>query len=538
MRLKTLIIALDGAGWDLLEYVISSGLMPRLKALIKSGVKGELLSTVPPVTAPAWASFMTGKDPGKHGLYDFLKYDREKKQISLADSASLGGQTIWEAFSGAGVKMGLMHLPLTYPPFKVNGFMISGIPTPEAGRLYTYPAGLASELRASAGPYLTMVNPTAYALKREKGIIALNDKLRHTNRKICECAKYLLDKWELDFFMVHFQSFDVIQHALGYRLFSETENGGAWKNSLLALIQEYFSELDEIIDVLARLFGPSLRMVISDHGFGKVSGRININNYLERSGFLKTNSRAPLKDLIRRLPFSHALIRFARDLSPHFNIGRKLDFKKDTLLDGSIINWEKTRACVLHGGVWGLLYINAGGEQEKKRLREELKELLSLIRDEVGRPVIEKIYDAEDVYSGPWLASAPDLVLAPCKGFEIKSGMGGGRLLQKIKYASHLQSGVLMAAGENIKPDSRLNGARLIDLAPTLLSLYGLPVPQEMDGKILNEICRPAAPAPLGRGPSSLKAASINKKGVRPGRVYTQEQEKKIAKSLRGLGYL
>jgi len=147
-RIKVLVIGVDGATFDLILPWTEEGKLPTFKRLINKGIWGVLRSTFPPVSAPAWGSFMTGLNPGKHGIFGFAGYDAKDYPSStylsgkLANSSAFSGKTVFDIASSYGIKVGAIKVPITYPPWRVNGIMISGQPTPDERKIFSYPPNL------------------------------------------------------------------------------------------------------------------------------------------------------------------------------------------------------------------------------------------------------------------------------------------------------------------------------------------------------------------------------------------------------------
>ncbi len=143
---RVFIIGLDGATFDVLNPLMAAGRMPNLKQLIDTGTSGILYSTKPPITPAAWTTFMTGKGPGRHGIVDFEKYDVKTNRLSFNSTYEIREKTIWEMLSEKGFHVGSINLPMTYPPRRVNGFMISGFETPNTETDFTFPPELKMEI--------------------------------------------------------------------------------------------------------------------------------------------------------------------------------------------------------------------------------------------------------------------------------------------------------------------------------------------------------------------------------------------------------
>jgi predicted AlkP superfamily phosphohydrolase/phosphomutase len=147
---RVIVVGLDGGTWSVLDPLLEDGHMPALKALRDGGCWGTLKSTIPPLTAPAWASLITGKNPGKHGIYQFAPIDRSLYQgnvTRIVNSQTVQGATLWNILGAAGKRVGVMNVPLTYPPSKVNGVMVTGMLTPRQSEHFTYPPELSSRLK-------------------------------------------------------------------------------------------------------------------------------------------------------------------------------------------------------------------------------------------------------------------------------------------------------------------------------------------------------------------------------------------------------
>src|SRR5216684_2797365 len=143
---KVLIVGLDSATFDLARPWIAEGKLPSLAALMRNGAWGRLASVVPPITPPAWTSFMTGKNPGKHGIFHFVETEPGGYAMSYANATSRRSPTVWRLLNAAGFSVGTMNIPFTYPPEPLDGFQISGLGTPSANSPYVHPPSLKREL--------------------------------------------------------------------------------------------------------------------------------------------------------------------------------------------------------------------------------------------------------------------------------------------------------------------------------------------------------------------------------------------------------
>src|SRR4030042_920415 len=143
---KVFILGLDGAGREIIDSLIGLGKLPAFRKLKEGGVMGRLRTTIPPITGSAWSSFMTGKNPGKHGIFDFIHRKEGTYQLSPINARLREGRPFWSWASDAGKKICVFNVPVTYPPEKLNGMMVTGMLTPSNKTDYTFPLSLAKEL--------------------------------------------------------------------------------------------------------------------------------------------------------------------------------------------------------------------------------------------------------------------------------------------------------------------------------------------------------------------------------------------------------
>ena len=184
-RERVLVIGIDGATFDLLTPWMEEGFLPNLAALMGSGSHGPLRSTIPPITASAWTSFQTGKNPGKHGLFDFTQYRPGSYETSYVNASSVLAEPLWQVLSRQGKRVVVINVPVTYPPRPVNGYLISGMLTPSMDVEFTYPPDLYQQMVREIGDYQIFL-PARAAL--QMGSRDFVNRLRHLSRKRAEAA--------------------------------------------------------------------------------------------------------------------------------------------------------------------------------------------------------------------------------------------------------------------------------------------------------------------------------------------------------------
>jgi predicted AlkP superfamily phosphohydrolase/phosphomutase len=197
---RIMIIGLDGVPLGLVRRWAADGHLPTLRRLMEAGSTGHLQSTIPPTSAPSWSSFVTGMNPGKTGIYDFLYRQEGTYRFPPVNASLRDGTTIWRYLSDAGYRVGVLNVPMSYPVEPVNGYMVSGWMTPYAAADYVYPPQLAAELEQEIGDYRIYPTQTFAENRKESFLQATYDLLEMRTRT----ALHLLKTREWDVFMTVF----------------------------------------------------------------------------------------------------------------------------------------------------------------------------------------------------------------------------------------------------------------------------------------------------------------------------------------------
>jgi predicted AlkP superfamily phosphohydrolase/phosphomutase len=550
---RVMVLGLDGATFDLIRPWIDDGTMPNLQQLTQQGASGVLTTTLPPISSSAWASFATGKNPGKHGLVDFVHPRQNSYQISIVSPQQRASKAIWNLLSEAGRKVGVVGMPVTYPPERVNGYMISDFLTPRSSDDYTYPLSLKDELREAVGPFPLLPNERYRSTPFTDRFIA--DMVTDVERRR-DAALYLLDNKEWDFFFILFWSNDMLQHE-AWSLLDEAHPDYDPQAALRYkdLVVDFYHLLDGAVGRLIEKAGPEdLIVVMSDHGFGPVHSFFLVNNWLREMGWLQLEDRSVtrLKYGLYKLGFTPlGVFNLARSLRLGF-LRRRFRFQrggglmKRLFLSFSDVDWGRTKAFAV--GSFGQIYVNEVGKRpqgtiqpgpEYEQLREEISARALEIRDpRSGQPVVERVYRKEDIYWGPQLHRAPDLVLQSRNWEYMAFGhadFGASQVVEPIVGMSghHRPNGIALLAGPGIKPGTQLEEANIVDLVPTILYSMGMAIPSDMDGRVLTEAFEPEYL-------SSFEIQHSDELTDRPtgAEEYSAEDEQEIKERLRGLGYV
>jgi predicted AlkP superfamily phosphohydrolase/phosphomutase len=549
---KVFILGLDGASPDVIDSLIEKGRLPSFRALKDRGVSGRLRTTIPPITGSAWSSFMTGKNPGKHGIFDFTFRKEGKYELSPINARMREGKTFWSIATEADKKVCIFNVPVTYPPDAVNGIMVSGMLTPSSRNDYTHPLSVARELDRVTGKYQIHITES-YSKKREEHFLR---HLYEVTTKQKKAMDFLLSEDEWDLFVAVFQGIDVLQHELWHTYDRQHFRHGQYEERYIDTIPQFYAYMDKVLGEVMEWCdrkGATL-IVMSDHGAGPLKKLLYVNNFLIKKGFLKLKGGAAtrFKHLLFRLgmapmTFYHILLTVGLGRLKHkTRFGQGSSWLKKFFLSFEDVDWSASRAYAI-GSTAGQIYVNLEGREpggivkkgkEYEAAREEIiTELKELSDPETGQHIIEEIYRKEELYSGPHAATAPDIVFLP-KGLEIVAfgeyEFASHRILDYSRglSSSHRMDGIIMMQGEGLKEGSTLFNGNIMDIAPTVLYLLGLSIAPDMDGTVLREAIDQVV---LEQNPIQMgDSDAIN---VASSQVYTKDEEEELKAHLKSLGY-
>jgi predicted AlkP superfamily phosphohydrolase/phosphomutase len=553
---RVLVIGLDGASLDLIRPWAAQGLLPTFKRILEQGVSGPLESVIPPLTGPAWISFMTGKNPGKHSIYDFIVRSSKNYTGQPISSNFRDGDTLWDILSKAGKKVGVFAVPATYPTEPVNGFMVSGMLTPAQAIDYAYPLSLVEELKKAVPGFSMMPEGTSHPLGHEHELVkALHD----LSENMLKATDFLMHKYvDWDFYMVVFKETDVVMHWL-WR-FMDVSHPWYVKDASQELrlgIQNVYQKMDECVAELLRMVGEdTLVMLMSDHGAGPLDTYFHVNTWLVDQGFIKFNSDpiTLLKRLFYQLGITPiGLYKLFMALRQGHQVARTMRTRKTTavgllrkvFLSFDSVNWQKSKAYSL--GNYGQIYVNLKGREpqgivtpgvEYEQVVNDISSRLNQLKDSrTGKSIQGKVYRKEDIYQGDHLDDAPDIVFMPD---DLRlNGFGQYQFPTKSwleptfdRSGGHRMDGTFMLYGPGVKSGKQIN-SKIIDLAPTILASMGLPIPDDMDGRVLSD-----AFDEQYFNESPIMYSKIMPSIKRLANELTESEEEEIKEQLRGLGYM
>jgi predicted AlkP superfamily phosphohydrolase/phosphomutase len=547
---------------------MEAGRLPRLQAMRHNGVSGELESVVPPVTGPAWTSFITGKNPGKHGVFEFKLMDRNTYQYHVIDPQSRRGQSLWDLIGRQGGRAVVLNLPIIYPPEKINGVMVSGFLTPSGRRDFVYPPEMLDEIEQTFGPYaLYPPMPFFAATESDEDIEQFLQGITHQLDYQFRVAQYLAEKVNPHFLMLHIHGGDLIGHWLWHlvdQAHPHYDPAAAEKHG--AVIFEYFRRFDEAVGKLADGAGEDTTfLIVSDHGNGTIHTAIDLNNWLLEQGYiaLKDTPATRLKYRMWKMGFSLEALLRTRWLRARLGKLAKRIIKGGTespldpmrkgagrvarlRLTYQDIDWPRTKA-FCYASIFGQMIINVKGlwsqgcvspGAEYHAIRDQLVRQLSQLRDpRTGQLVDGHLFLKDEVYHGPYMDDAPDITFVPLhRGYLA----GGYRFISNkiffpmpLMTGFHRMDGLLLGTGPALRSGATITGARIMDVCPTILYLMGLPIPKDVDGEVLTGMV-----AESFLKENAIELAEEGDAEEATAATLTAEEEADIIGRLQSLGYL
>ena len=435
---KVVVIGLDGTPYSLITRLMGEGQLPHLAKTVERGSLRPMNSVIPTVSSVAWSCFMTGKNPGKHGIYGFVDRHPSSYDTYIPNSKTMESITLWEVLSQRGKRVVVINVPLTYPPREVKGVLVPGflMPKVETG---TYPQWVGVKLKEMG--YRIDVDPWQARESKEK----LLEDLDYTLEKRVEAAFYLMESQEWDFFMLHIMETDRLHHFL----WEHMEKGDpTYGPAFLA----FYKKLDQFLGELeGRLGHHATLIILSDHGFCSIEREVYLNHWLREKGWLSFTKEPP---------------------------------ESWTDIDGSskVYCMDPGRIYINLRGREGRGSVEPGREYEEFR-SQLAKELAALMDPQSGEPMIEQVVKREEAYNGPCYPLAPDQVAMPRRGYDLKGSPKKDRLTDKgpLVGMHTYDDAFLYIEGQKIDKEV----VEIVEVMPTILDLMGLPLPEDLDGTSL-----------------------------------------------------
>jgi predicted AlkP superfamily phosphohydrolase/phosphomutase len=536
--MKTVIIGLDGATFDIIGPLVSAGRMPVLSRLMREGASAPLRSTILPNSFPGWASCTTGTSEGMHGVFSPFIKNQSSYGVRAMSGRDIMTRPVWDILTEHGGRSIVLNVPTTYPPEQINGVMVTGMLTPGRGSEFTYPYSLKNELLAEFPNYV--IEP-----ERIPDKLARANEFRRTIEVRERALKFLMQRGEWDFLMVVFSVLDRAQHDYWADMDpAHPRHDPNTPPEFREFIHEIYQRLDSAVGNLIEQIPADVRvLVVSDHGFCSELFEVRVNEVLASAGLLAFKSPASRKSVARLRSFKHKV---ARRISPVVANGNVLDQKVEY---GSAflneIDWGRTRAFFAQDkGVW----VNLAGREPEGIVREAefddvIEEarsaLLSLTAPEDGEPVFERVMRRDEAFIGAWASRLPDLVMVTRRDeyvYNERPGYGEMIVPADSTTGTHSRDGIFIAWGQGVERDAVFTTQpNLRDVGPTALASLGCPLTTDMDGRALMEVFVEAS-EPMRRGSSYKDLSSGSAASAQS--IYNAAEETKLRERLRALGYI
>jgi predicted AlkP superfamily phosphohydrolase/phosphomutase len=531
MTVRTLFIGLDGATFTVLNELTQSQdgkppVMPFLGKVFAGGVRSKLRSTPNPLTPPAWVSLMTGRNPGHHGVYDFVRAEERGDQVfmTLYDARDCRVETIWSIASRQGKRVAALNFPFTAPPPQdLNGFIVPGFVPWRHLRRNTYPADLYDRLKAIPN---FKANELAWDFDQEQQAgNELSDHDReewvryHLPREMqwFRVAEYLMAEESPDLMAVLFDGVDKLQHQAWQYLDPAVPHAemGEFHARMRELSLSYFKQLDGFIESLVTAAGPDVQVFFaSDHGFTASHEIVRINAWLAEKGYVH----------FKPMPEGQAGVNVSKSYFAY------LDWTKTTA-------YCRTPSC---NGITIRVARNPGetgiDPKDYEKVRSQLIRDLEDLKDPAtGERIITEIHKREDVFPGSAMGDAPDLQLV-LRDFGFVSVRNILPVVEERNYivGTHHPEGVFMAYGPGIEAGKMLGRRHITDVASTLLYSLGLPVPSDFEGVVPPNMFtaehKAAHPIAIGAATKGSTAGA--------GEAMDEDEKAQILDQLQMLGYM
>ncbi|GAB4035386.1 MAG: alkaline phosphatase family protein [Rubrivivax sp.] len=531
MTVRTLFIGLDGATFTVLNELTQPqgdqpAVMPFMGKIFAEGVRAKLRSTPNPLTPPAWVSLMTGRGPGHHGVYDFVRAEERGDQVfmTLYDARDCRVETIWSIASRQGKKIAALNFPFTAPPPQdLNGFVLPGFVPWKHLRRNTHPADLYDRLKQIPG-----FDPRELAWDFDQEQQAGNELSDHDREEWVryhlpremqwfKVAEYLMKEEAPDLMAVLFDGVDKLQHQAWQYLDPAVDHAsmGEFHRRMRALSLSYFKQLDGFIESLVTAAGPEVQVFFaSDHGFTASHEIVRINAYLAEKGYV----------CFKPIPEGQAGANVNKSYFAY------LDWTKTTA-------YCRTPSC---NGITIRVARNPGetgiDPKDYERFRNQLIRDLEELKDPAtGERIITEIHKREDVFPGSAMGDAPDLQLV-LRDFGFVSVRNILPIVQERNYivGTHHPEGVFMAYGPGIEKGKLLGRRHITDVASTLLYSLGLEVPSDFEGVVPPNMFtaeyKAAHPITIGAATRSSNAGTTE--------AMDEDEKQQILDQLQMLGYV
>jgi predicted AlkP superfamily phosphohydrolase/phosphomutase len=422
-KTKTVIAGLDGVPYTMLQHMINSKHIPNMNSIFSKGYFGRMSVCIPEISSVSWSSFMTGTQSGEHGIYGFIDLEPGSYKMYFPNFMHLKSQTLWDDLAAKEKKTVVINMPATYPARNINGALISGFVAIDINRA-VYPSSIISKLKSIG--YKIDID----TIKARQDYDFLFIDLQKTLMTREMAVDFLWEEIDWDLFIVVITGTDRLMHFLWN---AYEEKGHAYHQAFL----DYFNKVDNLMGKIYDRFlhlegskqGKNHFIMLSDHGFTKIKSEVYINRWLKENGYLKFKNDQP-KTIMDIAPGSAA---FALDPSRIY-----INLKKKYPL-GTVEN------------------------ADYEKVREEIKTGIEELKCEDGNKVTKKVYWKEELYKGPYISNAPDLVVLSHHGYDLKGRISSSNIFgHTTLQGMHTQDDAFMFSSKGKKAKSIFEMKQLI----------------------------------------------------------------------------
>jgi len=487
---KLIVLGLDGGTFKIINPLIKQNKLPNLKKLLNKSSYGILKGIIPPITPTSWETAVTGVNPGKHNIFDFFNYE-SNYSISVLSSKDRKAMAVWDYMAKTGKRSIIFNYPMGYPPPEIKGIFVSGMNTPGVNTEFTFPKKIKREILKKVPDYQ---------------IDVLSDYIVNNNKELFfeECKRitighyrafsYLIRKYKWNLAMFFLTMSDRIHHYF----FNDEEK-----------LAEYYQLIDFIVGEIQKYYPKVSFLIFSDHGMNKVEKDVYIEEYLKDWKFLILENNRREKKINF---FLAKIIKSGRKIAYNLKISDKLlnflpgwlfnFFIKlaDTDRINSGIDWLKTKAYFPAPSSQGIRVNLLGREKygcvlplKYDKVRNDLiKKILEMKDPENGDKIVEKVYKREDLYCGPYIDNAQDLIIKTKPAYHLQKGLSKGKISLAAKgeiprEADHAQEGIFILKNKGIK-HKKIRNIKLKDMAAFILYCLHIPKDKKIEGKINSNI--------------------------------------------------
>lgn len=523
--MQCLMIGLDGATFTLFRRFCEQGVTPFLASLIDNGTHGDLMSTRNPLTPPAWTSMTTGRSPEAHGIYDFLRptfMDDGSVYLKVNDSRYNHAESVFSMANRGGLRATALNFYGMSPAPEIDGYVVSGFVPWRYLRQGMHPKGLFEELKAlDTFDYRNLGMDIGEEKKCVQGLLDNEHEdwidlqnVRDAAWAEVTCRMMAKDRTELT--AVVLDGPDKIQHLFWRFLDPDyfSHDDDEWVLRMRDLATDFYRRMDNNIRDMVEQAGPDTDVIIvSDHGFGPTTEIVYINEWLARKGYLVWTDQAEGDDVGQLT---------AEKLRDHLGM----------------VDWRKTKAFSPTPSSNAIFIKKDMGSGTGVKDEDYLEvcmtlkaELEQLVDPVTGERIITAV-DLNKLKGTPFIEPCPDITLHLRDGGFV-SILHSDEVVKPREFpdGTHRPAGIFVGHGPSFAKGRKIDPINLLDMTPLMLTLLGLPVPSDMEGRVPTEVF--AEEHKIVKGAASMAPATSDDDDE-----PSEEEREALLRQMKQLGYM